>query len=60
MPPAVRDFVADATAHRNFIGYSAPAAALVEKAGGSLDPGLIALNKAGDCDGFIAAGRKLR
>ena len=58
--PAARDFVADATAHRKFIAYSAAAAALLEKAGAALDEGFIPLNKVGDCDGFVAACRKLR
>ena len=59
--PAARDFVADAFAHRKFIAYAAAAAPLLEKAGVShLDEGFIPLNKAGDCDGFVAACRKLR
>ena len=58
--PAVRDFVADATAHRKFIGYTVPAAALFEKAGVARDEGFVPLNKAGDCDTFVAACRKLR
>jgi catalase len=58
--PAARDFVADATAHRKFIAYSAAAAPLLEKAGTALDEGFIPLNKAGDCSDFIVACRKLR
>jgi catalase len=60
--PAARDFVADAAAHRKFIGYSAAATALFEKAGvaDALDEGFLLLNKAGDCDAFVAACRKLR
>ena len=58
--PAARDFVADATAHRKFIAYAAAAAPLLEKAGVALDEGFMPLNKAGDCDGFVAACRKLR
>ncbi|WP_315854065.1 catalase [Gemmata palustris] len=58
--PAVRDFVADATAHRKFIGYAVPAAALFEKVGVARDEGFVPLNKAGDCDAFVAACRKLR
>jgi len=58
--PAARDFIADATAHRKFIAYGAPAAPLLEKAGVALDEGFIPLNKDGDCDGFVATCRKLR
>jgi catalase len=58
--PAARDFIADAAAHRKFIAYGADAAPLLEKAGVALDEGFIPLNQAGDCDGFIAACRKLR
>ena len=60
--PAARDFVADAAAHRKFIAYAADAAPLLEKAGvaGNLDEGFIALKAGGDCDGFVAACRKLR
>ena len=60
MLPAARDFVADAAAHRKFIAYAADAAPLLEKAGVALDEGFVPLNKAGDCDGFVAACRKLR
>ncbi len=58
--PAARDFIADATAHRKFIAYGTAAAPLLEKAGVALDEGFIRLKKAGDCDGFVAACRKLR
>jgi catalase len=60
--PAARDFVADAAAHRKFIGYAATAVPLLEKAGvaGSLDEGFIPLKAAADCKGFVAACRKLR
>jgi catalase len=58
--PAARDFVADATAHRKFIAYVADAVPLMEKAGVALDEGFVQLNKAGDCDGFVATCRKLR
>ena len=60
MLPAARDFVADATAHRKFIAYGAEAAPLLEKAGVALDEGFVPLDKAGDCDGFVASCRKLR
>ena len=60
--PAARDFVADAAAHRKFIAYAAAATPLLEKAGvaGNLDEGFIPLKTANDCDGFVAACRKLR
>ena len=57
-----RDFVADAFAHCKFIGYTAGAAALLEKAGvpPSADEGLIALDSAKSATAFIEACRKLR
>ena len=58
--PAARDFVADAAAHRKFIAYAAAAVPLLEKAGAALDEGFVPLNKAGDCNAFVAACRKLR
>ena len=60
--PAARDFVADAVAHRKFIGYSAAATRLLEKAGvaDADDEGFISLNKAGDGDKFVATCRKVR
>jgi len=58
--PAARDFVADATAHRKFIAYAATAVPLLEKAGVTLDEGFVALKTAKDCEGFVAACRKLR
>jgi catalase len=58
--PAARDFVADAAAHRKFVAYAAAAAPLLEKAGVAFDEGFVPLNKAGDCDGFVATCRKLR
>ncbi|MBV8488749.1 MAG: catalase [Planctomycetaceae bacterium] len=60
--PAARDFVADAAAHRKFIGYASTAMPLFEKAGvaSSLDEGFIPLNSASDCESFIAACRKVR
>jgi catalase len=58
--PAARDFIADATAHRKFIAYGADASPLLEKTGVALDEGFVALQKAGDCDGFVATCRKLR
>ena len=58
--PAARDFVADAVAHRKFVGHSAMAAPLFEKAGVALDEGFVPLGKADDCDAFVAACRKLR
>jgi catalase len=58
--PAARDFVADAYAHRKFVGYSPAAAALFEKAGVARDEGFVPLGKAGDADAFVAACRKVR
>ena len=60
--PAARDFVADATAHRKFIAYSADALPLFEKAGvaGNIDEGFIPLKAAKDVDRFLAACRKVR
>ncbi len=60
MLPGARDFVADATAHRKFIAYVAAAAPLLEKAGVAIDDVFVPLGKAGDCDAFVAACRKLR
>jgi catalase len=58
--PAARDFVADAAQHRKFVGYTAAATALFEKAGATLDEGFLPLNKAGEVDAFVAACRKVR
>jgi catalase len=60
--PSARDFVADAAAHRKFIGYAAAATRLFEKAGvaDAIDEGFLTLNKAADCDAFVAACRKVR
>ncbi|QEL20652.1 catalase [Limnoglobus roseus] len=60
--PAARDFVADARAHRKFVGHAAAATPLFEKAGvaDGIDEGFLPLNKAGDADAFVAACRKLR
>ena len=60
--PAARDFVADATAHRKFIGYSAAASSLFERAGvaGAMDEGFLPLNQAGEATAFVSVCRKLR
>ena len=58
--PAARDFVADAFAHRKFVGHAAAAAPLFEKAGVALDEGFVPLNKAADAEAFVAACRKVR
>jgi catalase len=60
--PAARDFVADAAAHRKFVGYAAAAVPLFEKAGvaGNLDEGFLPLNRAEECAAFVSACRKLR
>jgi catalase len=60
--PAARDFVADAFAHMKFIGHTAAAAPLFEKAGltGNRDEGFIALNRERDGSAFVTACRKVR
>ncbi|WP_411034009.1 catalase [Shinella sp. BYT-45] len=57
-----RDFVADAFAHCKFIGYSAPAFALLEKAGvaGALDEGTVELGEAEAVAPFLQSLGKLR
>ncbi|HYH68707.1 MAG TPA: catalase [Urbifossiella sp.] len=59
LPPA-RDFVADAAAHFKYVGYSAAAAGLFEKAGVALDEGFVRLDDAGAAAGFVTTCRKLR
>jgi catalase len=60
--PAARDFVADAFAHMKFIGYTAAAAILFEKAGiaENRDEGFIALSGQADCATFVTACRQVR
>ncbi|HVK11159.1 MAG TPA: catalase [Gemmataceae bacterium] len=60
--PAARDFVADAAAHRKFIGYAAAATPLFEKAGvaDAIDEGFKPLNKADEVGAFVTACRKIR
>jgi catalase len=60
--PAARDFVADATAHRKYIAYSADAMPLFEKAGvaGHLDEGFVALKGPEDVERFLACCCNLR
>lgn len=58
--PAARDFIADAFAHRKFIGYVDDAKTLMELAGVEGDGGVIALQHAGDAAGFIHACAQLR
>ena len=60
--PAARDFVADAFAHRKFIGYCAAAEPLLRKAGvlDERDAGFLPLDKADDAAAFVATCRKLR
>jgi catalase len=62
MLPAARDFVADAVAHRKFIGYSAAAEALFKKAGvaEAMDDGFVPLKTAADAKAFVATCRALR
>ena len=59
---SVRDFVADAFAHRKFIAHVAAAAPLLERAAvaPSGDDGVIELKAAEDAAAFIRACRKLR
>jgi catalase len=59
--PAARDFVADAFAHKKFIGYVDAAAMLFGTTGitEKRDEGCIPL-KGADCSAFITACRKLR
>ncbi|MBK8907974.1 MAG: catalase [Rhodospirillales bacterium] len=61
MPP-VRDFVADAFAHRKFIGCGAHADPLLKKAGvlDAKDGGFVDLGTADDAGVFVTACRKLR
>ncbi len=60
--PAARDFVADAFAHHKFIGYTASAMPLLQKAGvpEKPDEGLVLLKTAGDCEPFVSRCRRLR
>jgi catalase len=57
-----RDFAADAFAHCKFLGYSAAAMPLLEKAGiaASLDGGVIQLGGPADVARFLEACRQLR
>jgi catalase len=59
---AARDFVADAFAHCKFIGFSAEAAPLLEKAGVApdADEGLVRLDRAAAATAFVESCRKLR
>jgi len=60
--PAVRDFVADAFAHKKFIAYIPAAMPLLVKAGvpEKTDAGFFTLKDAGSCDPFVARCRALR
>lgn len=59
---AARDFVADAFAHCKFIGFTADAIPLLQKAGvdPEADEGLVALDGPKSIVGFIESCRKLR
>jgi catalase len=59
---AARDFVADAFAHCKFIGFTADAVPLLQKAGvdPEADEGLVALDGPKSIAGFIESCRKLR
>jgi catalase len=60
--PAARDFVADAVAHRKFLGYSAAVTPLLEKAGvaAAMDEGFLPLNQPAEASAYVAACRKIR
>jgi catalase len=60
--PAARDFVADAVAHRKFLGYASAATPLFERAGVAdmIDEGFVPLNVPADAEKFLAACRKVR
>jgi catalase len=60
--PAARDFVADAHAHCKYIGLSADAEPLLDKAGvsGDLDIACLPLDRPDEAATFIAAARALR
>ena len=59
---AARDFVADAFAHCKFIGFTAGAAPLLQKAGvdPGADEGMIVLDSSKAVAAFIESCRKLR
>ncbi len=60
--PTARDFVADAFAHLKFIGYTAAAKSLLDKAGvdAAGDEGLVELKRPADAAQLVKAYRKLR
>jgi hypothetical protein len=58
--PAARDFVADAFAHRKFIGCADTAAPLLEKAGTIRDAGVIEFCAPEDAAAFLESCRALR
>jgi catalase len=60
--PDARDFLADAHAHKKFIGFSDDARPLFEAAGlgQRLDAGCVPLKAAKDCKSFVETCRKLR
>ena len=58
--PAVRDFIADAFAHRKFIACVETASPLLEKAGVVVDQGVVTLKKSSDASAFVATCRELR
>ncbi len=59
--PAARDFIADAFAHRKFIGYTEAAVSFFQKVGiAERDGGFIALNGKKGVKNFIEACRQLR
>ena len=60
--PAARDFVADAYAHCKYIGFSAAAAPLLDKAGigSDLDVACLPLDRGAEAETFVAACGALR
>jgi len=55
-----RDFIADAFAHCKFVGYSAPAAALLQAANVKPDGGFLALKEEKHAAQFLRLCRALR
>lgn len=59
--PAARDFVADALAHKKFIGHTPAAKSLLEAGGGKLDSKqLVAMDKESAATDFVKQCRQLR
>ena len=60
--PATRDFLADAVAHRKFIGYVKDALPVLAAAGvdDQIDDGFVLLHSGKDCASFVEKCRELR